>query len=151
MQQKPDGVSTQHTAQDGRRPTEPLLVELSVPGRLGQRLPPPEVPASPLPPPALLRESLPLPELAEPEVVRHFTRLSQVNYSIDSGFYPLGSCTMKHNPKLNDEMARLPGFAGLHPYQPEQLVEGALALIVALERSLAAITGFAAITLQPAA
>jgi glycine dehydrogenase subunit 2 len=134
----------------GRAP-EPLLSELSVPGRVGQRLPAPDVPLAPLPPSGLLRETLPLPEVSEPQVVRHFTRLSQLNYAVDTGFYPLGSCTMKHNPKIDDEMAGLPGFAGLHPYQPAETVQGALRLMWELERALATITGFAAVTLQPAA
>src|SRR3954462_10323047 len=100
------------------RSDEPLLAEMSVPGRSGQRLPAADVPTAALPDARLLRDSLALPELSEPEVVRHFTRLSQLNYAVDTGFYPLGSCTMKHNPKIDDEMAGLPGFAGLHPYQP---------------------------------
>jgi glycine dehydrogenase subunit 2 len=84
-------------------------------------------------------------------VVRHYTALSHRNYSVDEGFYPLGSCTMKYNPKLNEEMARLPGFAELHPYQPEEDVQGALALMYELQRDLAAITGMDAVTLQPSA
>jgi glycine dehydrogenase subunit 2 len=123
---------------------------MSVPGRRGQRLPEPDVPRAEMPA-GLLRSELPLPEVSEPEVVRHFTRLSQLNYSVDTGFYPLGSCTMKHNPKIDDEMAGLPGFAGLHPYQPAETVQGALRLMWELERALAAITGFAAVTLEPAA
>ncbi|HZU08172.1 MAG TPA: aminomethyl-transferring glycine dehydrogenase subunit GcvPB [Chloroflexota bacterium] len=131
--------------------TEPLLSELSVPGRPGHRVPSPEVPRADLPPAALLRDTLPLPELTELEVVRHFTRLSQLNYAVDTVFYPLGSCTMKYNPKVDDAMANLPGFAALHPYQPLELVQGALQLLAELERMLAEITGFAAVTLQPAA
>src|SRR5579884_3163289 len=96
------------------RVTEPLLNEISVPGRPGHRLPEPDVPPAPLPDAALLRDMLPLPEVSEPEVVRHFTRLSQLNYAVDTGFYPLGSCTMKYNPKIDDAMAALSGFAGLH-------------------------------------
>ncbi|MBX5491004.1 MAG: aminomethyl-transferring glycine dehydrogenase subunit GcvPB [Chloroflexi bacterium] len=134
-----------------RQTPEPLLSELSVADRPGLDLPRPDVPAAPLPPAALLRDSLPLPRLSEPEVVRHFTRLSQRNYAIDTVFYPLGSCTMKYNPKLNDELARLPGFAGLHPYQPEETVQGALALLAALEAALAELTGYGAVSLQPAA
>jgi glycine dehydrogenase subunit 2 len=133
------------------RAAEPLLSELSVVGRAGQRFPAPDVPRTSLPEAGLLRPELPLPELSEPEVVRHFTRLSQLNYSVDTAFYPLGSCTMKHNPKIDDEMAGLPGFAGLHPYQPVETVQGALRLMWELERALATITGFAAVTLQPAA
>src|SRR5262249_47736882 len=112
-----------------RRVDEPLLSELSVPGRPGQRLPRPDVPRVDLPPQKLLRSDLPLPEVSELDVVRHFTRLSQLNFSVDGGFYPLGSCTMKYNPKLDDEIARLPGFAGLHPYQPAGTVQGALRLL----------------------
>jgi glycine dehydrogenase subunit 2 len=133
------------------RSDEPLLSEMSVPGRVGQRLPTPDVPPVALPDAGLLRDALPLPEVSEPEVVRHFTRLSQLNYAVDTGFYPLGSCTMKHNPKIDDEMAGLPGFAGLHPYQPGETVQGALRLMWELERALAEITGFSAVTLQPAA
>jgi len=130
---------------------EPLLSELSVEGRPGHRFPVPDVPPTALPAPALLRERLPLPQLSEVDVVRHFTRLSQLNYAVDTGFYPLGSCTMKYNPKVDDEMARLPGFAALHPYQPPETTQGALRLLAELERALAEITGFAAVSLQPSA
>ncbi|MFM2129429.1 MAG: hypothetical protein RL477_975, partial [Pseudomonadota bacterium] len=92
-----------------------------------------------------------LPGLSEPEVVRHFTRLSQKNYAIDAGLFPLGSCTMKHNPRLNEKMARLPGFADLHPLQPESTVQGALGLMAALVDWLKALTGMPAIALPPAA
>jgi glycine dehydrogenase subunit 2 len=92
-----------------------------------------------------------LPELAEIDVVRHFTRLSQLNFSIDTHFYPLGSCTMKYNPKVNDRMADLPGFAQLHPLQPAEQVQGMLRLLHDLERSLCEICGMDAFTLQPAA
>ncbi|MEB3198049.1 MAG: aminomethyl-transferring glycine dehydrogenase subunit GcvPB [Candidatus Sericytochromatia bacterium] len=103
--------------------------------------------------PATMRRSKPLalPALSEPEVVRHFTRLSRKNYAIDAGFYPLGSCTMKYNPKVNELMARLPGFAQLHPYQPVHTVQGALAVMWELEQALIALTGMARVTLQPAA
>src|SRR6476620_11435381 len=124
------------------RSDEPLLAEMSVSGRIGQRLPAADVPPVGMPDARLLRDALPLPELSEPEVVRHFTRLSQLNYAVDTGFYPLGSCTMKHNPKVDDEMAGLPGFAGLHPYQPAETVQGALRLAWELKRALAEITGF---------
>jgi glycine dehydrogenase subunit 2 len=130
--------------------TEPLLCELSVPGRQGIRFPKPDVPLAPLPE-NLLRQDLPLTELSEPDVIRHFTRLSQLNYSIDTGFYPLGSCTMKYNPKINEEVARLPGFAHLHPLQPVETVQGALLLMYELQEILKEIGGFAGITLQPAA
>ncbi len=92
-----------------------------------------------------------LPGLSEPEVVRHYTRLSQKNYAIDSGFYPLGSCTMKHNPRLNEKMARLPGFAEIHPFQPVSTVQGALELIDTTARWLTELTGMAAVAMSPAA
>ncbi len=92
-----------------------------------------------------------LPEMSEGEVVRHFTRLSSWNFSIDAGFYPLGSCTMKYNPKINEQAARLAGFAAIHPYSPASTVQGALQLMYELERWLCAICGFDAFTLQPAA
>lgn len=92
-----------------------------------------------------------LPNVSEPEVVRHFTRLSQKNYSIDSGFYPLGSCTMKHNPRLNELLARLPGFAQAHPYQPKETLTGAHALMQELGHWLCTLTGMAAASLSPAA
>ena len=130
--------------------TEPLLCELSVSGRQGLRFPEPDVPLAPLPE-TLTRQDLPLPELYETDVVRHFTRLSQLNYCIDTGMYPLGSCTMKYNPKINEEIARLDGFAALHPLQPVETVQGALLLMYELQEYLKEIGGFAAVTLQPAA
>ncbi len=129
---------------------EPLSCELSQTGREGVRYPPSDVPLSDLPE-GLVRSSLPLPELAEVDVVRHFTRLSQLNYSVDTGFYPLGSCTMKYNPKINEETARLPGFLELHPFQPIETVQGSLALMYHLQEALKEIGGFAGLTLQPAA
>jgi glycine dehydrogenase subunit 2 len=135
--------------------TEPLVFEKSVPGHRGADLPAAGVPAADVPsllPGVRLRSDPPrLPELAEPQVVRHYTRLSQLNYSVDTGFYPLGSCTMKHNPKLNDEMAALPGFAALHPYQAEDEVQGILRLMHEVEQALLEITGMHRGTLQPAA
>src|SRR5262249_1745214 len=92
-----------------------------------------------------------LPDLSEPQVIRHFTRLSQKNYAIDAGLYPLGSCTMKHNPRLNEKMARLPGFAELQPLQPIKAVQGALALMDALAHWLKTLTGMPAVALSPAA
>jgi glycine cleavage system P protein (glycine dehydrogenase) subunit 2 len=130
--------------------TEPLLCEISSPGRQGVRFPQPDVPQAPLPQ-GLTRQELPLPELYEMDVVRHFTRLSQLNHSIDTGFYPLGSCTMKYNPKVNEAMARLPGFSQLHPLQPIETIQGALLLMYELQEMLKEIGGFAGITLQPAA
>jgi glycine dehydrogenase subunit 2 len=129
--------------------TEPLLCELSVSGRYGLRFPEPDVPLAEMP--ALLREDLPLPELSEVDVVRHFTRLSKYNYCIDQGMYPLGSCTMKYNPKINEETARLPGFAATHPLQPIETVQGNLLLMYELQEWLKEIGGFAGMTLQPAA
>jgi glycine dehydrogenase subunit 2 len=129
---------------------EPTIYELSSPGRVGVRFPEPDVPLSPLPE-GLLRDELPLPELSELDVVRHYTHLSQFNYSIDGGFYPLGSCTMKYNPKVNEEAARLPGFAFTHPLQPIETVQGNLALMYQLQEWLKEISGFAAISLEPAA
>jgi len=129
---------------------EPQLCDLSVPGRQGVRYPEPDVPRAELPA-NLTRQELPLPELSEIDVIRHYTRLSQLNHSIDTGFYPLGSCTMKYNPKVNEEVARLPGFASLHPLQPIETVQGALALMFTLQEWLKEIGGFAGVTLQPAA
>ena len=130
--------------------TEPLLSELSRPGRRGHQLPDFSGQLEGLPD-ELLRDDLRLPELSELDVVRHFTHLSRFNHSIDEGFYPLGSCTMKYNPKVNEEVARAPGFAAIHPYQPESSVQGALAVMHELAQLLAAATGFEAVTLQPAA
>lgn len=130
---------------------EPLIYELSAPGRKGLRFPAVDVPLAELPDASLLRQDLPLPEVSEVDVVRHFTRLSQRNYSIDTGMYPLGSCTMKYNPKINEEVARLPGFAGVHPLQPLESVQGCLALMYTLQEWLKEIGGFAGVTLQPAA
>jgi glycine dehydrogenase subunit 2 len=130
--------------------TEPLLCEISRPGRKGFRFPQPDVPLAPLPE-KLARKELPMPELAEIDVVRHFTRLSQLNYSIDTGFYPLGSCTMKYNPKINEEVARIPGFAYMHPLQPVETAQGCLLVMYELQEYLKEIGGFAGVTLQPAA
>src|SRR5439155_26076094 len=94
---------------------------------------------------------LPLPELSEPQVVRHYTHLAQLNYSVDAGMYPLGSCTMKYNPKVNDRAASLPGFADIHPHQPDETVQGALRLLFELQELLAGISGMDRVTLQPAA
>ncbi|MBV9120040.1 MAG: aminomethyl-transferring glycine dehydrogenase subunit GcvPB [Chloroflexi bacterium] len=129
---------------------EPLLSELSNAGAPGHRLPVLDVPDDGLPA-NLLRSSLALPEMGELDVVRHFTHLAQRNYSIDSGFYPLGSCTMKYNPKINEDVARLPGNADIHPHQPAATVQGALRLLDELQRLLTEITGFAAASLQPMA
>ncbi|MCD6554024.1 MAG: aminomethyl-transferring glycine dehydrogenase subunit GcvPB [Anaerolineae bacterium] len=130
--------------------SEPLIYELSVPGRHGTQPPELDVPEYPLPGDRV-RQTLPLPEVSEVDVVRHFTRLSQLNYAVDKGIYPLGSCTMKYNPKINEQAARLPGFVGLHPYQPVETVQGALQLMFELQEYLKRIAGFAAVTVQPAA
>lgn len=129
---------------------EPLMCEVSVPGRIGFRFPEPDVPTTPLPD-NLVRENLILPEMAEVDVIRYFTRLSQLNHGIDIGFYPLGSCTMKYNPKINEETARLPGFANIHPLQPIETVQGALVMMYQLQEWLKEIGGFAGVSLQPAA
>ena len=129
---------------------EPLIYDLSSPGRVGVTLPHSDVPAAKLPE-GLVRQDLPMPELAEVEVVRHFVRLSQYNYGIDVGFYPLGSCTMKYNPKINEDTSRLPGFALTHPLQDPDTAQGNLALMYALQEWLKEIGGFAGVTLQPAA
>jgi len=128
-----------------------LSFDLSRPGRVGCTLPPLEVPEAALPPAELLRDDLTLPELSQLDVVRYFTRLSQRNYSIDTGFYPLGSCSMKYNPKINEDAARLPGLAQIHPLQPAETVQGMLELFFGLQRLLAAITGMDGVSLAPAA
>ena len=133
--------------QGGNRDTSKLLMERSVPGRVGSVLPVLDVPAQPLPDSSLLRTELLLPEISEPEVVQYFTGLSQLNFSIDTHFYPLGSCTMKYNPKINDEMAFLPGFAGIHPLQAAEQSQGALDLLFRLQGFLGEITGLPAVSL----
>lgn len=137
------------------RDPEKLIFEMGSPGRIGYSLPPCDVPE--LPEPLLASEKyrrkspLNLPEVSEVDVVRHFTRLSQLNYGVDRGLYPLGSCTMKYNPKINESLARLSGFSHIHPYQPEETVQGALRLMYELDKMLSEITGMAAFSLQPAA
>ena len=133
----------------------PVIFELSTPGRVGCSLPDPDVPTKPveaLIPESQLRADHPaLPEVSELDVVRHYTRLSHRNFSIDEGFYPLGSCTMKYNPKIHEDTARLAGFSRLHPYAAEDDVQGALALMWELERILAEVSGMDRLTFQPAA
>ncbi|HLC96868.1 MAG TPA: aminomethyl-transferring glycine dehydrogenase subunit GcvPB [Candidatus Nanoarchaeia archaeon] len=127
-----------------------LLFEKSIPGRKGVSLPLMDVPVQQdLMPKTLLRKSNQLPELSEIDIVRHFTELSRRNFGVDNGFYPLGSCTMKYNPKINEETARMEGFASLHPYNPNN--KGALELMYELGEDLKKIAGMDAITLQPAA
>jgi len=129
---------------------EPTIFELSSPGRTGVTFPTSDVPEVAFPE-ALLRKELPLPELAEVDVIRHYMHLSKFNYSVDGGYYPLGSCTMKYNPKINEDTARLPGFAYSHPLQPIESVQGNMALLYTMQEWLKEISGFAAVTLQPAA
>ncbi len=132
-----------------------LLFELSEAGRRAHRLPAcdvPERPVSELLPASSLAAAPPaLPELPEPEVVRHFANLSQLNMSVDTHFYPLGSCTMKYNPKRNERIAAMPGFADVHPYQPESTLQGMLQVLYELQEYLKEISGLAACSLQPAA
>jgi len=129
---------------------EPTIYELSSPGRTGVRFPEPDVPCAPLPD-EFVRQELNFPEVSEMSVIRHFTHLSKLNYSIDTGLYPLGSCTMKYNPRINEEAARLSGFAMLHPRQPIETVQGSLLLMLQLQDWLKEIGGFDAVSLQPAA
>lgn len=126
-----------------------LLIEQSRSGAYGVDLP--EIADFKLRTGQNKRSKIGLPEVNEPQVIRHFVRLSNQNYSIDSGFYPLGSCTMKHNPRLNEKMARLPGFADIHPYQDESTVQGALELMYLLQNWLSTLTGLEATSLAPAA
>ena len=127
-----------------------LIFELSRPGRSGFSLPEAE---GGMPREGRLWRSAPagLPEVSEPDVVRHYTNLSQMNFGVDTGFYPLGSCTMKYNPKINEEIASMPGFTGLHPLQPEESVRGTRAVYEELDRALAAITGMKHFTFRPCA
>jgi glycine dehydrogenase subunit 2 len=130
----------------------PTLFERSRPGRGGGKIPHPPKDALSRIPGGLLRAEGPrLPEISEPELTRHYVNLSKLNYSVDSGFYPLGSCTMKYNPKIDEWAARLPGFASLHPLAPDVLAQGTLQLLWELEQALAEIGGMKAVTLQPAA
>ena len=134
---------------------EPLLFELSSPGKAGYQLPDLDVPAAD--PAAMLgaeniRDEIEdFPEVSEVEAIRHFTRLSTWNYAIDLGMYPLGSCTMKYNPRVNELVARTEGLAWAHPYQPQELSQGAMEVMAHLEAALLEITGMDAVTLQPAA
>ncbi|HEY3249402.1 MAG TPA: aminomethyl-transferring glycine dehydrogenase subunit GcvPB [bacterium] len=134
----------------------PLIFELTEPGRVGSSYPDLDVPGRPLETLGISREDLreeppALPEVSELDVVRHYTRLSHRNFSIDEGFYPLGSCTMKYNPKIHEDVARLSGFARLHPYAPVEQAQGALQLLWELERLLGEVSGMDRVTFQPAA
>ncbi|MCS7169782.1 MAG: aminomethyl-transferring glycine dehydrogenase subunit GcvPB, partial [Candidatus Kapabacteria bacterium] len=134
---------------------ELLIFEKSRPGRRAYSLPPLDVPECPpedlLPRNLLRQQPAELPEVSEPELLRHYVRLSQLNYSVDTGFYPLGSCTMKYNPKLNERIAAFDGFQHVHPLQPEETVQGILQLMHELEEVLKTITGLSGVSLQPAA
>ncbi len=134
----------------GLRLEEPLIFELDTPGAVGVDLP--DIPDAPDRLGGLARNGpIGLPRLSEPRVVRHYTRLSRMNYAIDSGIYPLGSCTMKHNPRLGERLARLPGLGDLHPLQPDSTAQGALDLIDACADWLRALTGMPAVAMSPAA
>ena len=132
-----------------------LIFEISKAGRVAYSLPECDVPQKDIneliPEEFISTKELDLPEVSQLDVVRHFTLLSNKNYGVDTGFYPLGSCTMKYNPKINEDMARLDGFANIHPYQPQETVQGALRLMYELDEKLSEITGMAKMSLQPAA
>ena len=128
-----------------------LLMDRSVQGRKAFTLPESDVPAQQLPDSSLLRDDVELPEISQLEVIRYFSVLSQLNFSIDTNFYPLGSCTMKYNPKINDELASLPGLADIHPLQPDATVQGAIRLLKALQDDLGEITGLPGVSLAPLA
>lgn len=137
------------------RKYDKLIFEVSKPGRKAYNLPPLDVEdtciTNFIPEEYINKEEVNFPELNEIDVVRHFTNLSNKNYGLDTGFYPLGSCTMKYNPKINEDTARYPGFANLHPLQPESTVQGTLQLMYEIDKSLAEIVGMDKMTLQPAA
>jgi len=132
-----------------------VIYEVSKKGRRAYRLPESDVemkPVESLIPEAFLRkEEAPLPEVSEVDVIRHYTNLSNKNYGVDTGFYPLGSCTMKYNPKINEDVAAMPGLSQLHPYQPEKTIQGSLEIMYELQKALAEIGGMDETTLQPAA
>jgi glycine dehydrogenase subunit 2 len=145
---------SEHTSPQDGAAFEPLIFEQSVPGRRASALPPlevPEVALADLLPAGAVREDLPLPEVSELDLLRHYTRLSQRNFCVNTAFYPLGSCTMKYNPIRNEVAAALPGFRDIHPYQPESTVQGALQLMFELQGLLSEISGLPHVSLQPAA
>jgi len=133
-----------------RKQLEPLIFEISSPGRTAYTLPALDVPKADLPS-GYVRDNLKLPEVSELEFVRHYTHLSQMNYSVDTVFYPLGSCTMKYNPKVNEKAATIEGLTQVHPLQPAETVQGSLRLMFELQEALKEISGFAGISMQPAA
>src|SRR5579859_4236658 len=134
---------------------ESLIFEKGAPGRRAATMTAMDVPTesleSMIPAGMLRKEPALLPEVSEIEIVRHYTHLSQRNFGVDTGFYPLGSCTMKYNPKINEDMAVLPGFARIHPLQPDSTAQGTIQLIYELEQYLSEIAGMARVTLQPSA
>ena len=141
--------ATRHVNQN-----EGLIFEKSSPGKAAYKLPPldvPDVDAAKLLGAAYREDLGQMPEVSEIEIIRHFTRLSTWNYGVDTGMYPLGSCTMKYNPRVNEVVSRLEGLASSHPYQPEKISQGALLILKTLSECLTEITGFDAVTLQPAA
>ncbi len=150
-----DTTSKPKIGQKGLIFKEPLVFEMGSPGRKAYSLPKSDVPHTKLetllPPDEIRQEIRNFPELSELEVVRHYTRLSQWNFSIDTNFYPLGSCTMKYNPRINEDMARLPGLAQHHPYTPETFSQGSLQLLFELQEYLKEVSGMDHVTLQPAA
>ena len=147
---KPDPRRDTFTGDRGLRLEEPLIFEQDAPGRTAVDLPDPPKAASKLGKLAR-KQPIGLPGLSEPQVVRHYTRLSQKNYAIDMGVYPLGSCTMKHNPRLNERLARLPGLADAHPLLPQRAAQGALELMDQIAHWLKTLTGMPAVALSPAA
>src|SRR5260370_9976773 len=128
-----------------------LTFDRSKAGRKGVILPALDVPTVTMPDARFLRDELTLPEMAQNDVIRYFVGLSRLNYGIDTGLYPLGSCTMKYNPKINEDIARLPGFSQAHPQQQPETIHGALAVLFELQATLAEITGMDAVGLAPAA
>jgi len=128
-----------------------LLFEKSIPGRRSYYLAPCDVPECTLPASLQRQEALDLPELSETDVSRHYSALERLSFGVNQGFYPLGSCTMKYNPKINEKLAALSGFSEIHPLQPEHTVQGALRVLYEAERSLCELTGMDAMTFQPAA
>ena len=128
-----------------------LLMDRSVTGRIGATVPALDVPHQKLPSDNLLRDELEMPEVSEGEIVRYFSQISQFNFSIDHNFYPLGSCTMKYNPKINDEMSSMPAMSDIHPLQDVSTIQGALKLMHDLQSLLAEITGMAGTSLSPKA
>jgi len=155
MREHPPASPLPKTPHSPGRLLEPLLRELGEPGRRGFVLPALDVPERAveelLPPAWIRKDPAPLPEVSERDLVKHFMRLAHLNFSVETNFYPLGSCTMKYNPRVNEEIAALPGFAQIHPHTPEQGAQGTLRLLFELDQMLQQILGMDAVTLQPAA